>query len=238
MPEAHEQSVNEPLIVEPVVAEPAVVVEQVPVAPVVVEPVPVVVDPTWAEPIVTDPLWNDTVAVDSVVAQPVVAAPAVVAPVVEPVITAVPVTPSASSVRRSYARSFAPDALVAALVGLFILLVGLIAVTRGGFDGPIDAPVVSVLGFTHTTLLGLVEIVIGGALLLSGATRARSGALFFGSVLGIAAFVGAVQTESFRDNLALESGFAWLLVLGAVLVVLAALLLPRYVQRSTVVSPI
>ena len=232
---------NRPEVVEPVVAAP-VVAEQVVAEPVVVAPV--VAEQVVAEPVVTDPLWSDndqrwsdTVVVDEIAA-PAFAAPAPVVPVVDPVVAVAPVAPvAAHAVRRSYARSFAPDAVVAALVGLFLLLVGLLAITRGGFDGPMDTPVVSVLGFTHTTTLGLLEIIIGGALLISGASRSRSGALFFGSILGIASFVGAVQTESFQENLALESSFAWLMVFGAVAVVLSALLLPRYVQRSTVVYP-
>ena len=160
--------------------------------------------------------------------------------VVEHVVAVAPV--ATRSVRRSYASSFAPDAIVAALVGLFVLLVGLLAVTRGGFEGPMSTPVVSVLGFTHTTTLGLIEIIIGGALLLSGASRSRSGALFFGSVLGIAAFVGAVQTESFENNLALESGFAWLMVFGGVAVVLervvAAALRPAVDGRPPVLTAV
>lgn len=152
-----------------------------------------------------------------------------------PIATTVPVAAAPATVRTSYSRSFAPDAIVAAIVGLIVMLVGLLAITRGGFKGSMDTPVVNVLGFTHTTLLGLIEIVIGACLLISGATRSRSGALFFGSVLGIAAFVGAVQTKSFKKSLALESGFAWLLLFAAVLVVLTALLLPRYLKRSTLV---
>ena len=183
--------------------------------------------------------------------EPVVAVPANTASYVDangmpvagvPVATAVPVatgvpvaTAPAAAVRTSYSRSFAPDAIVAAIVGLIVMLFGLLAITRGGFKGSMDVPVVNVLGFTHTTLLGLIEIGIGACLLISGATRSRSGALFFGSVLGIAAFVGAVQTKSFKKNLALESSFAWLLLAAAVLVVLTALALPRYLKRSTVV---
>jgi hypothetical protein len=185
---------------------------------------------------------------EAVAAEPVVVAPAAPAAVATPVgtrvATEVPVVAAApvvaapaAAVRTSYTRSFAPDAVVAAIIGLAIMLIGLLAITRGGFDGPMDQPVVSVLGFTHTTVLGLIEIVIGGCLLIAGATRSRSGALFFGSVLGIAAFVGAVQTKSFEKSLALESGFAWLLLFAAVLVVLTALLLPRYLKRSTVVHP-
>jgi hypothetical protein len=234
----------DPLVVDPTLAPP-VIAEPVIAEPVIAQPVvaqPVVAEPVAARPVVAEPV----LAEPRVVAAPMAAAPAAYEEVVQvqptPVVApaaAVPVVPAAAAeVRRSFVQSFAPDAIVAAVVGLFVLLVGLLAITRGGFDGPIDEPVVSVVGFTHTTLLGLIEIILGACLLLSGATRSRSAALFFGSVLGIAAFVGAVQTDSFDQNLALESGFAWLLVIGAVAVVLSALLLPRYMRRSTVVQSI
>ena len=150
------------------------------------------------------------------------------------VVGAAPVV--AAQTRTAYASHFAPDAILAALFGLALLLVGLIAIVRGGFDGPMSDPVVQVLGFTHTTTLGLIEIVAGLALLLSGATRSRSGELFFASVLGIAAFVGAVQAESFRESLALEASMAWLVVILSAIVVLAALLMPRFARHSTVVE--
>jgi hypothetical protein len=47
-----------------------------------------------------------------------------------------------------------------------------------------------------------------------------------------------VQTKSFVKSLALESSMAWLAVLAAVVVVLAALLLPRYARSSTVIEQI
>jgi hypothetical protein len=95
---------------------------------------------------------------------------------------------------------------------------------------------VQVVGFSHTTTLGLIEIAIGLALLLSAATRSRSGEVFFGAVLGIAGFVGAVQTSSFKRTLALESSMAWLAVFAGVVVVLAAMMLPRYARQSTVIA--
>lgn len=151
----------------------------------------------------------------------------------------VPATPvTGGQVRKAYASRFAPDAVIAALVGLVIMVVGLIAVVRGGFDGPMSDPVVQVVGFTHTTVLGLIEIAIGLALLLSGATQSRSGAVFFGSVLGIGGFVGAVQAKSFDESLALESSMAWLAVLAAVVVVLTALMLPRFARNSTTIERI
>jgi asparagine N-glycosylation enzyme membrane subunit Stt3 len=149
----------------------------------------------------------------------------------------VPVVPAASGqVRTAYASRYAPDAVIAALVGLVLLVVGLIAIVRNGFDGPMSDPHLSVLGFTHTTTLGLIEIAIGLCLLLSGAARSRTGEVFFGAVLGIGAFVGAVQTKSFKKSLALESGMAWLIVIAAIVVVLAAMLMPRFARSSTTIS--
>ena len=147
------------------------------------------------------------------------------------------VSPTISArTRSSYSSRFAPDAIIAALVGLVALVVGLIAITRAGFDGPMSDPVVEVLGFTHTTTLGLIEIGIGLCLLISAAARSRGAELFFGAVLGVGGFVGAVQTESFKKSLALESSMAWGAVIAGAVVVLAALILPSYVTRSTTVE--
>jgi hypothetical protein len=165
----------------------------------------------------------------AVVETPVVEVPA--AQVVTP-----PRPAHVGQVRTAYASRFAPDAIIAALVGLVLLVGGLIAVVRGGFDGQMSDPVVSVLGFTHTTTLGLMEIAIGLCLLLSGAARSRTGEIFFGAVLGIGAFVGAVQAESFKESLALESGLAWLLVLASIVVVLSAMLMPRFARNSTTIT--
>lgn len=139
-------------------------------------------------------------------------------------------------VYKTSASRYAPDAVITGLVGLVLLVVGLIVITRGGFDGSMSEPVVRVLGYTYTTTLGLIEIGIGICLLLSAAARSRSGELFFGTVLGVAGFVGAVQTESFQKSLALESGMGWLAVGAGVVIVSATLLLPRYANSSTTVT--
>jgi hypothetical protein len=169
--------------------------------------------------IVHEPAAVVDVPVNGTVVTPVVAAPT-----------------TAGSIRTAYNARFAPDSIIAGIAGLVILLVGLIAIVRAGFDGPMSDPVVQVLGFTHTATLGLIEVGIGLALLLSGATRSRSGEIFFGSLLGIGAFVGAVQSESFAHSLALESSMAWILVIIALAVVLSAMLMPRYVRQSTVIE--
>jgi hypothetical protein len=48
-------------------------------------------------------------------------------------------------------------------------------------------------------------------------------------------FVGAVQTESFTDDLALESSMAWIAVVAGAVTVLAALAMPRVSRTATTV---
>jgi hypothetical protein len=164
----------------------------------------------------------------------VVAEPAVVTPVVREQVVTQQVVAPVQAVQSARVRRFAPDAIIAAVVGLVLLVVGLLAMVRGGFDGPMEDPVVQVLGFTHTTTLGIIEAVIGACLLIAGASSWRSGAIFFGSILAIGGFIGAVQTESFVTSLALESSHAWIVAIAGAVVVASALLLPRYYSRTTV----
>lgn len=163
------------------------------------------------------------------VVQPVAAA----TPVAERMIIAQPAVQNreVTSYRRRFAfDSF--DSFVVGLVGLALTVFGLVAATRAGFDGPMTDPVIEVLGFTHTVTLGLIEAALGVCLLLCAATTSRAASIFFGVVLGIGAFVAAVQVESFDKSLAIESSLAWLLVVAALIVVAASVLVPRMVTTT------
>jgi len=156
-------------------------------------------------------------------------------PVVEEVVTG----PAVAEQRvATVGRSYAPDSFVVGVVGLAVLVIGLIAMVRAGFDGPMDDPVVKVIGVTHTATLGVLEAAIGLLLLIAAAVRSRGAALFFGLVLGVGGIVGAVQTDSFRRSLALQSGWAWACVAAAAVVVLVSLLMPRVATRNTRVEAI
>ena len=199
---------------------------------------------------------EQTVAVPQVVAAtPVVervvqpdVQPVAVAPVVQPGQPCAPVQPVVNRTvlqpvqRRRVAtwssRRVALDSVIVGIVGLVMLTFGLVVVARAGLDGPMNLPVVEVLGFTATATLGFVIGGLGLCLLICAATTSRSGAVFFGVVLGVAGFVGAVQTSSFRRSLALESSLAWIAVVAAVVVVLVSLLVPRTAVQSTRVETI
>jgi len=200
-----------PLVVGPEVAVPVADV----VAPTVATPVAAVVEPAVASPVAA-------------------VTPAV--PVVDNVV--VQTAGVHQTVAKSYGRRFAVDSVVVGLVGLVLLLIGLIALTRAGLDGSMRDPKVEVLGFTHTATLGIIEAGIGLCLLLCAATMTRGGSIFFGLLLGVGGFVGAVEIDRFKDSLALESGLAWLAVLAAIVVVLASLLVPRMITRTSRVEAI
>lgn len=140
-----------------------------------------------------------------------------------------------TQVQTTSSSRFAPDAMLAAAIGVVLVVIGLIVTIRGGFSGPMSTPVVTVVGFMHTTILGMVEIGVGVCLLIAGATQSRNGALFVGGLLGVAGFVGAVQASTFDESLALEPTMGWLAVAIGGVVVLAALLLPRYSNRSSTI---
>ena len=154
-------------------------------------------------------------------------------PVVVPVQQVITEPAVAQSVAITSGQRFAFDSVIVGIAGVALTIIGLIAITRGGFDGAMDEPVVDVIGFTHTTTLGLIEIGLGLGLLISAAARSRGAATFFGLVLGAGGVVGAVQTESFSRSLALESGLAWLAVVTGAVIVLVSLLMPRMARTST-----
>ncbi|MCU1388285.1 MAG: hypothetical protein JWL72_1623, partial [Ilumatobacteraceae bacterium] len=165
---------------------------------------------TDIDPRIQTPVAPRTVmAVDG---RTMVEAPPATAVVADPVVVATPV--AAGRVETTSGRRYAFDSIIVGLVGLIVLIVGLIAAVRAGFDGPLKTPVVNVLGFTHTTTLGLIEIGIGVCLLIAAAATSRGAAVFFGLVLGVGGIVGAVQTKSFRDDLALQSSLAWIAVVA------------------------
>ena len=188
---------------------------------------PIVVEPALAAPV-------------AAVAEPALAAPVAAvtpAPVVERVV--VDTAPAVhETVATSYGRRYAFDSVVVGVVGLAFLLIGLIAMTRAGFDGSMRDPVVEVLGFTHTATLGIIEAGIGLCLLLCAASKSRGASVFFGLVLGVAGFVGAVQVDSFRESLALQTGLAWLAVIAGAVVVAVSLLIPRMVTRTDRVTAV
>ncbi len=138
--------------------------------------------------------------------------------------------------RATTTRRWMPDSVVCGAAGTFFAIIGIVALIRAGTDGPLSSPVVEVIGFRHTALLGLIELAAGVVLLASAAGASRGAAIFTGMLLGIAGVVGVIETSTFEGRLALERPFAWVVVAVAAVVVFTALLAPRWTTSRTSVT--
>lgn len=126
------------------------------------------------------------------------------------------------SVATARTSRFSPAAVVAGLAGIVLLVMGLIAVAKGGLSGPLTDPVVDVFGFSHTPLLGLIEAATGLVLLLCALWGTRPSLIFMGTLIAIAGIVVVATPDSMASSLATESSYGWfLIVLGAVTAVVA-----------------
>ena len=124
--------------------------------------------------------------------------------------------------------------VIHAAIGAFLLVIGVIAMVRGDLSGDLTESTFDVLGITHSTAIGIGEVV-AGALLLLAATGAAGRVL--GVIVGIALVVfGAVVLgdDGTVQDLGTESALGWLsIVLGGV-AALAGLIPERRVHRRTV----
>jgi hypothetical protein len=136
------------------------------------------------------------------------------------------------------AWTFAPGQLVSLLVGVGFVIVGLIALVRAGLDGSLDAPVVEVLGYTHTAWLGIAELGLGLLLILAGTGAwGRPLSVLLGVAMVIAGVLVLAEPGEMPQELGLEEGYGWLLVIPGAIVAVAAMVLPvwrsqRYSQEQ------
>jgi hypothetical protein len=124
-----------------------------------------------------------------------------------------------------------PAQIITGLAGIVVLVIGLITLAKGGLNGSITDPVVSVAGFDHTPLLGLIEAVFGLLLLGSALWGSRASGAFFGVLMVVAGIVIVVTPSSFASTLAAESSYGWFLIVVGGIVALACLALPDRASR-------
>lgn len=131
---------------------------------------------------------------------------------------------------------FAPGQLVSLVVGGALVVVGAIALVRAGLDDPLGAPVVEVLGWTHTAWLGLAEIGLGVVLMLLGTGAwGRWLSVLVGAATVVAGVIVLVESDGLPEELGVERDYGWPLIgLGAV-VALAAMALPVWRSTNTTV---
>ena len=131
-------------------------------------------------------------------------------------------------------RAFSFGQLLTMLVGAALVVLGVFAAIETGLDTPLSQPVEQVMGYDHTPLLAISEIVAGGLLLLFSL---RPGGRWFVAALGVAlVFVGVMilgELDWTVDELGAEQSYAWIPIVAGLVVLLSSLLTPRRYQRMT-----
>lgn len=120
-------------------------------------------------------------------------------------------------------RTWSPSQLVAGAIGLFLTVMGAVAILRVGFES-LTGDTTSVLGIEHTLLMGIIHLVAGLFFLGAAGTvlGSRSGLTSLGLVAVAFGLVYAIEPDSLAPALGGDGRIGWLYaVLGAVALISA-----------------
>jgi hypothetical protein len=139
-----------------------------------------------------------------------------------------------SAVRRDH--RFSPGQIVSGALGVLLVVIGVIAVTRCGIDSTLNSPTTDILGLTHSSWVGIVEIV-GGLLLVVGSAdesfRGVAGGV--GVLLFLGGIVVAAGSDAMLMHIGTEHATGWfVMVVGAIAI--GASMLPTFRRSERVVE--
>ena len=127
-----------------------------------------------------------------------------------------------------WSRTFNPAAVLAVILSVVLGVVGAVAIARAGLQEPLGDPIVEVAGFTHTAVLGLIEVAMAVILLAVGLSRDRGAILFVSILFGAAALVAAIEPTVGGASLSIEQSWAVVLVIAFALLAVVAALAPTF----------
>ncbi len=126
--------------------------------------------------------------------------------------------------------SLAP--IIAMVIGIGLVVIGSVAMARGGFSDVLNHTTVA--GLHHTPLLGFLELVFG--LLTIASAAASVGGLFPWSGRGMMTFLGGImlafglivviEPSSFHSTLGMHATNGWLYTFVGAIMIVAAILFP------------
>ena len=140
-------------------------------------------------------------------------------------------------------QAWSPAQIVSMAVGAALLLLGAVALAKAASGpGGLTGHEVSVAGFHHTGLLGLLELFIGLTLIGLGAVPggARPVMMMMGVLIAGFGLMVAVAADDLHDSLATHGGHAVLFLLAGSLLVLSAAVSPLFLpgtRRRVVEEP-
>jgi hypothetical protein len=130
-------------------------------------------------------------------------------------------------------RVWSPAQVVAGAIGLFLVVLGAVVLLRNGFDS-FTGTTVDVLGFEHTTAMGIVHIGIGLIFLGAASTLGGLGSLTFVSLAAVAfGLITIIEPGNMAEWVGGAPEIGWLYVAIGAVSMLVAWAAPTIVQRST-----
>ena len=140
-------------------------------------------------------------------------------------------------------EAWSPAQIVSMAVGAALLLLGAVALARAASGaGGLTGHEISVAGFHHTGMLGLLELFVGMTLIGLGAVPggARPVMLMMGGMIAVFGLIVAVAADDLHSSLATHGNHAVLYLLAGSLLVLSAAVSPLFVpgtRRRVVEDP-
>jgi hypothetical protein len=129
-------------------------------------------------------------------------------------------------------RAFSIGQVLIMAAGAAMLAMGIVTIVRGDLDGELTDPVVQVLGFDHTPLLGLIEIGAGVLLVLAGLRPSgRMLAGLIGALLIVAGALVLAELDWITDNLTAEQSYGWVPIIVGAVTLVAAFAFPTKVRQ-------
>lgn len=161
-------------------------------------------------------------------------------PVYEPTRPVMKHEPCVPEPRRSYRVTWSPAQIVALVIGLFYFVIGGVTLLRTGIrtngNDALLHPRVVVAGFSHTPLLGLIELAFGLFCILAGAIpgASRTTMTLLGTIaLGLGLII-VIQPSSFSHLFSMRASNGWLYVLTGLVLLIAGVVSPTVDSQQRV----
>jgi hypothetical protein len=131
-------------------------------------------------------------------------------------------------------KTWSPSQIVAGVIGLFLTVLGAVAILRVGFDS-LTGETAAVLGFEHTLLMGIIHLVAGLFFLGAAGTAlgSRSGLTTLGLIALAFGLVYAIEPESLAAPLGGDERIGWLYAVVGAVALLSAWVSPTIQTQRT-----
>jgi len=145
-------------------------------------------------------------------------------------------TPTRTTAAVARNRRFSPGQIVSGALGVLLVIMGVIAVTRCGIDGSLNTPPTDIFGLAHSSYVGIVEIIAGLLLVVGSADQAFRGvAGAVGVILFLGGIVVAAGTNKMLLQIGTERATGWFaMIVGAIAIV--ASMLPTFHRSERYVA--